>query len=99
MRNDQVLAGRVLSLTNTTEQASNVLDLLHLGFTGLGRKQFYDSLGAGFSALRDAAQDTGNTYLSWKYYWRPDIDLAVLNDEQRKRRSEIMRLMELRHDA
>lgn len=97
--NDNVLTGRVAALTQTTGKATEVLSALRKGFTGLGRNQLYVELCGELGALGDAAQDIGQSYLTWRYYWGTGTDLAMLNDQQKERRTKIERLRGLFPDA
>jgi hypothetical protein len=97
--NDQALADRVTVMTEMISEATKVLNTLQDGSTGLGRKRLYSELCSELSALSAAAQDVGQTFLTWPYYWGSGIDLAMLNEEQKKRRTKIERLRRLYFDA
>jgi hypothetical protein len=97
--NDSALTASVTALTQATSKATDVLSALRKGFTGLGRKQFYDELCGELSSLSDAAKDVEQVRLTWRYYWGAGIDLAALNDQQKERRTKIERLRGLFPDA
>jgi hypothetical protein len=90
--NDNTLTARITALTQTTGHALEVLSTLQKGFTGLGRKQFYDELYGELGALSAAVEDVGQTYLTWPFYWGPVGNPAALNEEQKTRRAKIARL-------
>lgn len=86
--------GFVTKLKNPIEKATEVLEALQSGFTGLGRKDFYRELSAELISLKDAAQEVDHEYLAWKYYWG-EAHLEGLEEKQRERRTNIKKFMGL----
>jgi len=93
---DEDFASRMTGFTQIISNAATALENVEKGFTGLGRKKFYEKLSADLSGLKAAAGDVYHAQINWPCYWDPAVDPSTLNTQQRERRTHIERLRGLR---